>query len=626
MVIVLRIPSEFKLLSLSDFRDLLDNQWLCRAWTFQELILSSDPVIVCGQRFCDWATFYQGIDILYDERPTFKGFGWLSRLWKYRKRLWADTLPFEVVAPWQDLMSFYELISRPISWHGRQQRILPADQTWTIDKYHHEYMRGSLRQSLWLASSIPLSLILLDVCFMLLHPAFLPKSTLLYLAFPVIPLWIFGWSLFVDNQFMHIRSDQQSISLLWSKLKSLDITSRKMGGTVNGISYSYSLGKSSTPADSIATARLGKVLRDHRSTNAKDQSFAVHGILRRLGIEQSTPDYSKSLATVYTELYKAMLSQRPSMINLLAETGDSSLKAPSWTPDWSTISGRAWLPTSFLYEPPWDFLSDHKPQPMISGDRLIVQGVIRPGKIVYCSKPFPTMEMLDELSDQTELDNQLCKVLMSLVEWLSMIARYHPGGISRPRHFRAIINTLLINQMPFIQCRPWKKTTEDRALQLALHCVDEIFKGFESRQVRNRDYNTLLRSLYEESKYMQTFLRLCCAEFGGKRIFFVTDKGSLGTGLAAMRQGDKVANIVGVSVPLILRESGSYWRSTSNGYRVIGPAFMDQLLIWARERNTMRGLSEDATTPSSLENAARWAEQRQCSYDSSVTYDDIVLS
>lgn len=49
--------------SVRDLVSLLDNPWLYRVWTYQEVMLSENPVLVCGATMMPWWRF--AISILY---------------------------------------------------------------------------------------------------------------------------------------------------------------------------------------------------------------------------------------------------------------------------------------------------------------------------------------------------------------------------------------------------------------------------------------------------------------------------------------------------------------------------------------------------------------------------------
>src|SRR5205814_72356 len=47
-----------------DLEDLLRRDWLTRGWTYQEIILACNPVIVCGNKSMPWDNFIRGIEYL----------------------------------------------------------------------------------------------------------------------------------------------------------------------------------------------------------------------------------------------------------------------------------------------------------------------------------------------------------------------------------------------------------------------------------------------------------------------------------------------------------------------------------------------------------------------------------
>lgn len=60
-----------------DLEDLLRQDWLKRGWTYQEIILACNPVIVCGNKSMTWDNFIRGIEYLLflkdcsERLPTF---------------------------------------------------------------------------------------------------------------------------------------------------------------------------------------------------------------------------------------------------------------------------------------------------------------------------------------------------------------------------------------------------------------------------------------------------------------------------------------------------------------------------------------------------------------------------
>jgi Heterokaryon incompatibility protein (HET) len=48
-----------------DLEELLTRDWINRIWTFQEIVLAFNPVIVCGNRYLSWCRFAIGINFLH---------------------------------------------------------------------------------------------------------------------------------------------------------------------------------------------------------------------------------------------------------------------------------------------------------------------------------------------------------------------------------------------------------------------------------------------------------------------------------------------------------------------------------------------------------------------------------
>ena len=52
-----------KLYKVDDFPELLDKDWFERAWTFQESVLASNSIILCGSRTLRWKPFLRGLGV-----------------------------------------------------------------------------------------------------------------------------------------------------------------------------------------------------------------------------------------------------------------------------------------------------------------------------------------------------------------------------------------------------------------------------------------------------------------------------------------------------------------------------------------------------------------------------------
>jgi len=68
--------------------------------------------------------------------------------------------------------------------------------------------------------------------------------------------------------------------------------------------------------------------------NRRDQ---LYGLFAEIGVRLPSPDYKKSLGTIYLEATKALIEKETSLRILLLVTGlpNSDIEAPSWVPDFS---------------------------------------------------------------------------------------------------------------------------------------------------------------------------------------------------------------------------------------------------------------------------------------------------
>ncbi|KAE9364144.1 HET-domain-containing protein, partial [Stipitochalara longipes BDJ] len=74
---VLRILNFLRIRTLSradyvtyeDVSNILESDWIRRLWTYQEILLASNPIVVCGDKHLQWSIFALGIDSLQYQLP-----------------------------------------------------------------------------------------------------------------------------------------------------------------------------------------------------------------------------------------------------------------------------------------------------------------------------------------------------------------------------------------------------------------------------------------------------------------------------------------------------------------------------------------------------------------------------
>lgn len=80
-------------------------EWLKRSWTFQEIVLADNPVMVFGTRSMSWAQFMQTVSYLSNPTPTWQT--WLL-FRSMNPHLYSREIPFvDELDPWKTLISLW---------------------------------------------------------------------------------------------------------------------------------------------------------------------------------------------------------------------------------------------------------------------------------------------------------------------------------------------------------------------------------------------------------------------------------------------------------------------------------------------------------------------------------------
>jgi len=99
-------------LCAGDLNQFYHREWIQRAWTFQELILASNPVILCSTRSLEWGPF---LNALYYRRERF----WATRLLRYKSRkVGEESSRIKAMMYWHLMANLWLQFPRPSSWNG----------------------------------------------------------------------------------------------------------------------------------------------------------------------------------------------------------------------------------------------------------------------------------------------------------------------------------------------------------------------------------------------------------------------------------------------------------------------------------------------------------------------------
>lgn len=100
--------------------------------------------------------------------------------------------------------------------------------------------------------------------------------------------------------------------------------------------FHIQFGKHIQTETSVHLFSIIRVLRERTVSEPKDRSYAIHGVLRRLGMQLSPVDYGRSLSQVYQDLFTDLVRWEPRMVSLILDaTAGAFSDSPSWVPNWN---------------------------------------------------------------------------------------------------------------------------------------------------------------------------------------------------------------------------------------------------------------------------------------------------
>lgn len=312
------------------FHDVLESDWTARLWTFQELILSSNPELVMGRRTvtCD-----QLLSILKE---------------KHRHAPIPTT-----IRHWYEMMAIWENIERPLHWRGRRMRLTSL-------------LESSPSQGL---SGVKTTTFAAQRRLVRGHHGILAFGLLIV----GTTAFILGLILLVSGVLSGLGCGCMSVLAI---LLTFPLGQIFTQAPVPWIGFLEQSSKMAPEAEVIRTIRMGK------GRQAQDRSFAVQGILRSLGLPLTTLPPEAPLSMVYGSLFCDLLAWKS--LNGLLDAGQPCFpEAPSWVPRYDLALHRPWISVRYTFQPAVFPISSKKCHVRLHGRKLrtnaaVVDEILRP--------------------------------------------------------------------------------------------------------------------------------------------------------------------------------------------------------------------------------------------------------
>ncbi|KAF2501433.1 hypothetical protein BU16DRAFT_522407 [Lophium mytilinum] len=298
--------------SYHDLDKLLTRLWIQRIWTYQEILLASNPIVVCGDAHLQWSRFAFSIIFLDSIRP-------------YRVSAFSVTPTLSTSTRWKRIVSdrnrYKDLTTDSyVDGTGKEHRNKFQDYEYFVSRISLGYFVLKLLKYLLVYTSVvglTLSTIVITVLFVLpwqvkegedkekMHPLHFSSHWPIILIPMVCGLLLLA-SIWLFRPAKHAPFPAFLERVVFHELKKSEIHD------------------------------LADVLCARQATNPKDMAFGLHSVLQQIStIDLPLPNYRSSKDEIYRQLTADVLRTTGSLQFLLAAAQRRLSGQPSWVPDWS---------------------------------------------------------------------------------------------------------------------------------------------------------------------------------------------------------------------------------------------------------------------------------------------------
>jgi hypothetical protein len=340
---------------------------------------------------------------------------------------------------------------------------------------------------------------------------------------------------------------------------------------------------------STGMLQILSLAREKASTDLKDKIFALFGVLHELDIPILRPDYSRSLEQVYADAAISCIKHDKNLHILFRAPSDNrSSTLPSWIPDWNDVGWRDPDPRSSSVRSEFSAAGTSKSEWSYSEEHLTLSVK---GKIIDS-----ITSVGDTMNIETNADSGIQDTLIINARDILGNKNWKMQSLLDTMHVAFAVLKNWVNLSSQLQVYP-----NHEAVKSALKCTlvedepseSETGESFEAWYQLMTSPSPVSEAPATEQQSFQTFLslqlttgpasryHLRALAHSSKKRFYTTSNGLFGTAPDIIDDGDLIAIVAGLDMPLILRP-------TVDGYRVVAHAYVHGIMggeAWGNEYN-----------------------------------------
>ncbi|KAH0537231.1 hypothetical protein FGG08_005973 [Glutinoglossum americanum] len=345
-------------------------------------------------------------------------------------------------------------------------------------------------------------------------------------------------------------------------------------------------------------------LRD--CTDPKDKAFALYGLCSELKIQLPYPTYEKNTAQIFTEVARAIITHDDDLDVLYLVNSPRRIEdLPSWVPDWSDSWKSEGLNLRYRYSTQFQASSSKALYSFSQDSKSLILLAKIVDTVSGVGKPIPIVEeklgpQLPGIFKRTSPDwfSRSYAVWEAVQSWARLVSDSErdvgPYGSESNDWMIAFLDTMMAHErvIDSIKQRKRERSLEERVEEMrgflswykSLNGQNDFKRDFEQGLLEDgfisapgelgeetiAHYHMSCSLWLAEDHQLMEFHDSVWAFHRGMS-FFMTNEGWMGTVEGLPAEGDVVALISGLSMPIVLRRD-------AGNYRLVGHAYVHGLM------------------------------------------------